>query len=134
MDWYEEVEHTADWSFRIRGRDLPELFANAARAMFSLEHPTQTGSEAVTREFEVHGWDRETLLVNWLNELLYLHESHREWYDQFNILEITDRRLRALIQGRHPSDVKTHIKAATFHNLELKHGTNGWEATLVLDV
>ena len=52
-----------------------------------------TGAGAVEREVEVQGFDRETLLVNWLNELLYLQEKHGESYSEFNIGEISEKRL-----------------------------------------
>ncbi len=134
MHWYEEVEHTADWAFRVRGRSLQELFANAAHAMFSLERSVEMGKHDLVREVEVDGADRETLLVNWLNELLYLGQEYREAYGRVDILEINDGHLRALVHGRHEDEAQRYIKAVTFHNLELKCGSNGWEATLVLDV
>jgi SHS2 domain-containing protein len=37
MKRFEEIPHTADWSFRAFGRDLRELFENAAHALFGLE-------------------------------------------------------------------------------------------------
>jgi SHS2 domain-containing protein len=131
---YEEIEHTADWSFRVRGRDLAGLFANAARALSSLEPALGTGSASITREAEVEGIDRESLLVNWLNELLHLEHSQQERYDQFDILEITDTRLRARLRGRPASGARSRIKAVTFHNLQVTQTPGGWEATLVLDV
>jgi hypothetical protein len=38
-DAFEEVEHTADWALRVRGRDLRELLVNAARGMSCLLVP-----------------------------------------------------------------------------------------------
>ena len=76
MEDFEEVEHTADWAFRARGSDLKQLFASAASAMFELQaRPPLPPAETVEREVAVRGFDRETLLVNWMNELLYLQES-----------------------------------------------------------
>ena len=37
MKRFEEIPHTADWSFRAFGKDIPELFENAAFAMFALQ-------------------------------------------------------------------------------------------------
>ncbi len=130
---YEEVEHAADWSFRVRGHDLPELFANAARALSAMEGPS-TNEGTVTREVQVEGMDRESLLVNWLNELLHLSHTRREAYDGFGFLEIDDTHLHARIQGRPAADARRLIKAVTFHDLEVKQTGEGWEATLVLDV
>jgi SHS2 domain-containing protein len=135
MQGFEEVEHTADWAFRARGADLPQLFASAARAMFELQaRQLLPGGEVVEREVEVQGFDRETLLVNWLNELLYLQEKHGETYNEFNIGEISETRLRARIRGRRSPSATRMIKAVTFHGLEIKPTAEGWEATVVVDV
>jgi SHS2 domain-containing protein len=131
---FEETEHTADWAFRVRGRSFAELLEAAARAMHSLDRPTPGGKSSLTREIEVEGVDRETLLVNWLNEILYLEQTHREVYDRFRVSEISGNRLRGRLYGWPSGDRITHIKAATFHNLEVKQIPEGYEATVVLDV
>ena len=131
---FEEIEHTADWAFRVRGRNLAELLENAARAMSSLDRPGLGGESSLTREIEVEGADRETLLVNWLNEILYLEQTRCELYDQFHISEVSDNCLHAQLCGRPSGKRVTHIKAATFHNLEVKQIPEGYEATVVLDV
>lgn len=135
MQGFEEVEHTADWAFRVNGADLRQLFASAARAMFELQaRQLLPGGQAVGREVEVQGFDRETLLVNWLNELLYLQEKHGESYGEFEIQELSETRLRARIHGRHSPGATRMIKAVTFHGLEIKPTAEGWEATVVVDV
>src|SRR5512146_987235 len=121
MEHFEEVEHTADWAFRARGSDLKQLFANAASAMFELQaRQTLPPAETVEREVEVRGFDPETLLVNWLNELLYLQEKHGETYTKFDIQEISETALRARLRGRVSTRVTRMIKAVTFHGLEIK--------------
>jgi SHS2 domain-containing protein len=103
--------------------------------MFDLQSRHEfAGADAVEREVEVQGFDRETLLVNWLNELLYLQEKHDETYSEFNIGEISETRLRARIRGRHSRGATRMIKAVTFHGLEIKRTAEGWEATVVVDV
>jgi protein archease len=135
MEGFEEVEHTADWAFRARGHDLKQLFANAASAMFELQlRPPLPLAEEVERHLEVAGFDRETLLVNWLNELLYLQEKHGEIYREFELQDISDTRLRARLRGLRSPGVARMIKAVTFHGLEIKRVAEGWEATVVVDV
>ncbi len=131
---FHEIEHTADRAFRAQGRDLRELFQNAAQSMFALEGPASGLPATTSREIEVEGFDRETLLVNWLNELLYQQEAHGEKFESFEISEITGQRLRARIRGQKDASPRRVIKAVTFHNLEIKKGENGWEATVVVDV
>ncbi len=132
MKPFEEIEHTADVAFRAYGRDLAELFANAARGMFALEGGTAVPARS-ERRVEVEGVDRESLLVNWLNELLYLQERHGEVYSKFEVEEISPTRLRARVGGA-DAGARRRIKAVTFHQLEVKQTDEGWQATLVLDV
>jgi SHS2 domain-containing protein len=131
---YEQLEHTADVALRVYGGSLQELFANAAYAMFSqLADLTQiqpAGHELVS----VEGSDYESLLVNWLNELLYLHEVRNQVYSVFDITELSQRGLQATVRGAHASDVYTIVKAATYHDLAICRTAEGYSATIVLDV
>jgi len=131
---FEEIEHTADLALRVYGQDMRELFANAAYGMFammaepSLEGPTRE------REVSLEAMDSESLLVDWLNELIYLHEVERETYSQFNIQTLSPTKLKAHVIGG-PTRIKTKaIKAATFHDLAIKETANGLVATIVFDV
>jgi len=85
---FHEIEHTADRAFTARGRNLQQLFMHAAQAMFGLQPRSAQGRQQVNREVEVSGLDRETLLVNWLNELLYLSERFQETYDSVEVVAI----------------------------------------------
>jgi SHS2 domain-containing protein len=129
-----ELEHTADRAFTVRGRDLPELFARAAQALAVIQgQPTGT-QESVHREVEVSGVDLETLLVNWLNEMLYLQDIHKESYSRFQVVAISDTALRASLYGAANSLVRRIIKSVTFHGLKIERRPEGWEASVVVDV
>jgi len=75
MKNFEEIEHTADRAFRVTGLDLAQLLENAANAMETMEGPRSGGGPSVTRHIEVDAVDRESLLVNWLNEILFLEQT-----------------------------------------------------------
>jgi len=130
----EEVDHTADRAFRIRGRNLAELLENAAHAIVALDGKPPAGECVIQRVIEVEGSDRETLLVNWLNEILYLEQAHHEFYDRFLLSDVNENHLRAQLHGRQLDRSVTSIKAVTFHNLEVKETPEGFEATIVVDV
>lgn len=138
MKRFEEIPHTADWSFRAFGSDLRNLFENAAFAMFSLEGAippeTNTYLPNVTRQVTASGGDDETLLVNWLNELLYLQDTQHETYSRFQIEELAANSLKARVQGTRNAHIDKLIKAATFHNLRIEQTQDGWEAVVVVDV
>lgn len=132
---FEEVEHTADWALRVRGRDWPEFLTNAAYGMASLlvAEPAAVPLE-VERQVELDAFDSESLLVNWLGELAYWAESELLVFRQFDLVEATPTHLRATVRGGHVPTLQKHIKAVTYHNLEIVTTDEGFEATIVFDV
>jgi len=131
---FREVEHTADRAFVVRGRNLAELFAHAAHALCAIQGQPAGTRQTVQREVEVSGVDRETLLVNWLNEILYLQDVHRESYSGFEVIAISDTLLRASLRGEPSASSRRTIKAVTFHGLKIERLSDAWEATIVVDV
>jgi SHS2 domain-containing protein len=132
---FEEVEHTADWALRVRGRDLAELLVYAARGMGSLLVPDLAGVPAdVERRFELEAFDPESLLVAWLSELAYWAEAEGLVFREYEMLHVTPERLDAVARGGHVSDLQKHIKAVTYHKLEIVETERGLETTVVFDV
>jgi SHS2 domain-containing protein len=134
MKRFEEIDHTADRAFRVTGRDMAGLLENAARAMRALDGPRTTGKPSATRQIEVQGVDCESLLVNWLNEILYLEQAHQLVCEGFHIDEVKNHCLRARVETWECDRGETHIKAVTFHNLKIRRIARGLEAEVVVDV
>jgi SHS2 domain-containing protein len=134
-DAFEEVEHTADWALRVRGRDLRELLVNAARGMSCLLVPDLDAVPTdVERRFELDALDAEGLLVEWLSELAYWAEAEMLVFREFEIGRVAPDHLEALVRGGHASNLHKHIKAVTYHDLEIIKTKDGLEATVVFDV
>jgi SHS2 domain-containing protein len=135
---FEILEHTADTGFRARADSLEELFAQAAAALVSIALDPSGARGLECRELAVRGPDLEELLVNWLNEVLWLLDGCGFAPASFNVLEIHGGGLRAAVSGeprdgaRHPPRIV--VKAATFHQLRLARDGNGWTAEVFLDV
>ena len=133
---FEEIEHTADVALKVWGADLATLFANAARGMAAL----LAGSESVelrpTMEelIELSAYDVETLLVSWLEELLYLAEERELLFDAFTFYEIDPQHLRAKAQGGTVDQIHLGIKAVTFSEMDVQRGERGLETKIVFDV
>ena len=134
MKRFEEIPHTADWSFRAFGSDLRELFENAAMAIFAMEGAQSLSATKNVRVVEVSGIDYESLLVNWLTELLWLQESHHETYHRFEIDSLSPTVLHAQVLGTPLAKMDKVIKAVTYHNLKIEQTASGWEAVVVVDV
>jgi len=113
---------------------MAALLKNAARAMQALDGLPPSTKASATREIEVEGIDRETLLVNWLNEILFLEEAHRLVCTDFEIYECKNHHARGRVETQEAERRLTHIKAVTFHNLKVREIPEGLEAEIVVDV
>jgi SHS2 domain-containing protein len=134
---YELIEHTADVGIMACGADVKEAFANAARGMFSLIVEPGSIRETTHRDIEVTAPDEESLLVAWLNELIYLFDAETMLFSRFKITELGDTRLKARAYGE-PVDesrhrLKTGIKAATYHMVEVARD-NGVRVKVLFDI
>ncbi len=135
---FEFIEHTADTGITARGADLSEAFATAAYAMFTLIADLESVSEDFWLDVEVEADDEESLLVTWLNELLYLADVNSAIFKRFDISSTGECMLRATACGER-YDVDRHqllgqVKAATYHQVGVKHKDGEVEATVILDV
>jgi SHS2 domain-containing protein len=131
---FEEVEHTADWAYRVWGPTLSDLFIQAARGLYSLAGAQIAPEPCVDRTLELQGVDTESLLIAWLNELLNLHESKNLACDRFEIVKLEEQTLQAKVTGAPVQQWVKDIKAATYHNLAIHPTPTGFEVTIVLDV
>ena len=129
-----ELEHTADLQIRVSAACMADLLRRAAGGMFSLMRgETSSDAHDIVREVELEADDREQLLVDWLNELLYLSGKHREVYNAY-ALEFSDRSISATLRGKDGWSPRRDIKAATFHDLSVETHGNQWEARITFDV
>jgi SHS2 domain-containing protein len=135
MKRFEEIEHTADLALRIYGPDLEGLLQNAALGMNQLLDPGPAApTEAVEKEVEIEADDAEALLVSWLSELAFWAETEMLVFTAFEFLDVTPSRLRARLRGARAGRLGKHIKAVTFHNLQIVRTEKGCAATVVFDV
>jgi len=86
------------------------------------------------REVRLEAWDRESLLVDWLNELLFLAETERLLFVDYRIELLTDTALVARVRGAHAPVTMAVVKAATYHDLRLAHDDAGWSTVITFDV
>jgi len=132
---YEELEHTADLRLRVTGADLPALFTHAGQALRALLR-CESGAQAqpISRQIALQAPDRVALLVDWLNELLYLIERRGESFAEFRVTLCEEQRLEATALGWNDQHAGRNIKAATYHGLEVERTNTGYEATITFDV
>lgn len=131
---FEEIEHTADVALLVWGRDLRELFVNAARGMASLLADPDTVEPTTEVRLELTAHDAETLLVTWLGELLFYNETEGLVFTEFDLERVTPTELEGVARGGVPGETRRHIKAVTFHQMDIRPTDRGLETTIVFDV
>jgi len=139
MKRFEFIDITAaDVAFKAYGRDLNELFANAALAMFEVMVNTGQLEERVEREVEVEADDLEGLLFEWLNELLFFYGAENLAFRRFEVeIDEENLKLKARCWGEEidpeKQEVRTEVKACTYHKLKIEKN-EVWKAQVILDI
>lgn len=135
---YRLLEHTADMGLEAVGGSREELFSEAAQALREIMFGSAAGHEEQTIQLRVTGQDLGELLVNWLNEILYLFEVRGIYPVSFTVEGIDAHSACGLIHGepfhpgRHP--VERVVKAATYHQLVVEQREGEWRARVYLDL
>lgn len=135
---YEFLDHTGDIRFVARGATMPELFENAASALYAAMAEPIGVRPSLERVLEASAEDREMLLVAWLAACQEAFDLDRVLLCEFRVGEISDTHVRGVARGesydpaRH--EFRTEIKAVTFHGLSVCETPAGWSATVVCDV
>lgn len=134
---FEVLEHTADTGIIAYGADLKQAFANAGSGLFSLIVDLDTVRDSMERQLEVSATSTESLLVEWLNELIYVFDVEYILFKRFDIIKFDKNRLTAKAYGekvdakRH--EIKLGIKAATYHMLRIEKN-NGYRLQVIFDI
>jgi len=134
---FEIVDHTADVGIRAYGASINQAFANAAKALFSLITELDNVDEVLHRDVELVAPDQESLLVEWLNELIYIFDTENIIFKRFDITRLNSTRLKARGYGEKVDSskhkLKIGVKAATYHMLKVDK-TNGCQVQVLFDI
>ena len=135
---FEIIDHTADIGIIAYGTDIEELFSNAALALFNLITEPESIEEKSHLNLKVSSADRDSLLVEWLNELIYFFDAKHILFNRFDIESLTHNELKATCHGEGfdpmKHKIKMGVKAATYHMLKLDKSGDGCKAQIILDI
>ncbi len=135
---FEILEHPADVGFRAWGNSLEDVFGNCAQALLSIILDASNVDESERCQIDAEGSDLESLLVNWLNEVLYYVDTRRLVFNSFAIHFGESCKLSCEASGekrtpaKHP--VRVSVKAVTYHQLRLSKSGEQWIAEVFVDV
>lgn len=130
---FREIAHTADWELEVWAPTLLKLLEQAALGMYQLTGAKLSSGSRISRHIILQYIEPETLLIAFLNELLYLAESEDLIFDHFD-LQVKDDQLQVTLNGAQLESMDKEIKAATYHNLNIVETKQGLFANIVFDV
>jgi SHS2 domain-containing protein len=132
---FEFLEHTADIKFRAWGKTLGEAFSGCALAV---SKTLCRGKIKMKKSYSVkaHGKDNESLLYNFIEELLYLLDTEHFIPAKVKSMKIKDGRLTARVVGDDIGkyEIKNYIKSPTYNDMQIKKKGDNWTAQMVVDV
>ena len=134
---FEIINHTADVGILAYGADIGQAFANAAKALFSLITELDDVTEILHRDIELEAPDEDGLLIEWLNELIYLFDTENILFKRFDIIKLSNNQLKSRSYGekvdKSKHKLKTGVKAATYHMLKIDKG-DGCKVQVLFDI
>ncbi len=132
----------ADVAFEIFGKNENDLFENAALAIAEQTSDIKAIAGKQSKKIELTSETLETLLFDFLSELLYLKDVHGMIFNTSKV-SITRKKdisysLSATITGdainRTKHILKSDIKAITYHMFKIEKTPKGWVAFVVVDI
>ena len=137
------LDHTADVGFEVaEAPTLEDLFDEARRALLITTFEAPPESSEDEDSVRLSAPDLETLLVRWVNELVFLIQGDGfvPTGAEIQVREVNQEGF--YLEGRltgAPLDLEGHgwqgeIKSATFHGLSVMQESEGWRAQMILDV
>ena len=135
---YRIIEHTADTGFEVRGSSIEHVFETAARAFFKIMWQIDTLQETEPSTVEVTGGDLEELLVNFLEEFLYLYDAKRLVCTGIEVVAVSREKVCARVWLQNFNDAVDQellgVKAVTYHQLFIGKKDNTWTVRIFLDI
>jgi SHS2 domain-containing protein len=135
---FETFDHTADLGLRVRASSLDELFAEAAKGLFSIIVDDLEAVRPLERaEIAIAGSDREYLLFDWLRELLYRFDAKQRLFSKFEV-KVCETGLAGVAWGEaydaRRQSLAHEVKAITYHGLKVEEESDGWLAEFIVDI
>ena len=127
---------TSDVLFEAYGKDLKELFANAAEALFSIICQLDKVKPKKIEEFEMKGKDLKDTFWNWLSGLIAIVDTEQMFFSKFEIEEVDEEHVRAKLYGEEirPEIGETVVKSLTNYKYDVVKTDEGYKAVVSLDI
>jgi SHS2 domain-containing protein len=135
---YEYFEVEADVGVRAWGPSAGEAFAQAAAGVLALTVDPSNVLPSERREVRAQGESREALLVNFVNECLYVHEIEGIVVRTVEVDVCDEHLVHGVLHGEELDRSRHHlgtvVKAATLHHVQVTVDEGVWAVRIVVDV
>jgi SHS2 domain-containing protein len=135
MKKFEILEHRADLKIRVFGKTKEELFESAMIGMFkAANYQKEIKNQKSKIKIKIKSIDLPYLLVDFLNEVLYLVETKKLVFEEIEFKKFNESEIEAILVGRPLKRMGVHIKGVTYHDLDIHQEKGKWQATILFDV
>ena len=131
---------TADLAFEAQGKDLEELFTNAAMALFDAQVKLETVEPKIIKKGTFENENLEQLLYDFLEQIIFLKDAEQLLFKTVKVKIIKNKayKLEAEFKGE-KIDIKKHelgndLKAVTWHKFKIEQTPKGWLCQIVIDI
>lgn len=131
------LDHTADIKLKVVGTGLEELFLQALEGLAHLLYHNYnvSGVSQTKVPIRVSSIDVNSLLVDFLSEVLYQSDIHQSVFFRAKIKKFTNCELEAELSGRPIHQFDRHIKAVTYQDVRILKDPEGlWQTEIIFDV
>ena len=137
---YRYLPHTADAKIEAFGKDLNEVFSNAALAVYNIVTDTNKIKPAKEINIDINSENKESLLFDWISELLFYLDAEKYLLHSIKNISIKQHKnnitLKATLTGDSISDkykLEGAVKSMTYNNMEIKQTARHTKAVFVVD-
>jgi SHS2 domain-containing protein len=135
---YAFFDHTADIGIRAEAGSLAELFVRLARGLTELLVEDSPLVPQQVRRIALSAPEAETLLLRWLQEVLFWFSTERFVPVAYALSEVTPTTLRGEVRGE-VFDPARHVqgrevKAVTRHLLQVRQVDGQWQGQVIVDI
>ena len=136
---FEFLDHPSETLVRVKASSINEVFNDAATALFEIMTDTKIIQPAESYQIQASSTERHLLLIDWLNDLILLHESKNIFLSNFEVKvsQTSAWNLKATVKGERVQahhERRSHAKSATYGQLQWIESDHGHEVLFVIDI
>jgi len=135
MGRYKIINHTADTGIEVEGKDLEEIFFESCKGLYKVAG-VEKGRKEGEGKIEIAGDTPEELLIKFLNELIFYIYGEGKFCEvkKIEIKANREHKLKTEIGKYEIKKFGREIKAATYHNISIKKGKEGFTTKIIFDL